>query len=53
MKRLATGVPELDLVLGGGLLPGSLVVIAGGPGTGKTILAEQISFAAATPERKS
>ncbi|MGI9111230.1 MAG: RAD55 family ATPase [Gaiellaceae bacterium] len=53
MKRLATGVPELDLVLGGGLLPGSLVVIAGGPGSGKTILAEQISFAAATPERKS
>ena len=53
MKRVETGVPELDLVLGGGLLPGSLVVIAGGPGTGKTILAEQICFAAATRERKS
>ena len=53
MKRLASGVPELDLVLGGGLLPGSLVVLAGGPGTGKTILAQQICFAAATPERKA
>ncbi len=53
MKRLATGVPELDLVLGGGILPGSLVVLAGGPGTGKTILAQQICFAAATRERKA
>jgi circadian clock protein KaiC len=53
MKRLATGVPELDLVLGGGLLSGSLVVLGGGPGTGKTILAQQICFAVATPERKA
>ena len=53
MKRLATGVPELDLVLGGGILPGSLVVFAGGPGTGKTILAQQICFATSTPERKA
>ena len=53
MKRVATGVPELDLVLGGGLLPGSLVVVAGGPGTGKTILAQQMCFAAATREHKA
>lgn len=53
MKRLTTGVPELDLVLGGGLLAGSFVVVAGGPGTGKTILAQQLCFAAATPERKA
>ena len=53
MKRLPTGVPELDLVLDGGLLTGSLVVVAGGPGTGKTILAQQICFAAATAERKA
>jgi circadian clock protein KaiC len=53
MKRLATGVPELDLVLGGGLLAGSLVVFAGGPGAGKTILAQQICFASATPEHKA
>lgn len=53
MTRLATGIPELDLVLGGGLLAGSLVVVGGGPGTGKTILAQQICFATATPERKA
>lgn len=53
MKRLATGMEELDLVLGGGLAPGSLVVLAGAPGTGKTILAQQICFASATPERKA
>ena len=53
MKRLETGVPELDLVLDGGLPLGSLVVFAGGPGTGKTTLAQQISFTAATPEHKA
>jgi circadian clock protein KaiC len=53
MKLVETGVPELDLVLDGGLPLGSLVVFAGGPGTGKTILAQQICFAAATPERKA
>lgn len=40
----ATGVPGLDAVLGGGLVPGSLVFIAGAPGAGKTILASQIIF---------
>jgi len=53
VKRHATGVTELDLVLGGGLPAGSLVVLAGGPGTGKTILAQQICFANATPEHKA
>ena len=53
MKRVATGVHELDLVLGGGLLAGSLVVVGGAPGTGKTILAQQICFALATPEHKA
>lgn len=53
MNRLTTGVPELDLVLGGGLLAGSFVVVAGGPGTGKTILAQQLCFAAATAQRKA
>jgi circadian clock protein KaiC len=50
MERLETGIPELDLVLGGGMPEGSLVVLAGAPGTGKTILAQQICFTAATPE---
>jgi circadian clock protein KaiC len=53
VKRLATGIPELDVVLGGGLGAGSLVILAGGPGTGKTTLAEQICFANATPARKA
>src|ERR1700736_3280901 len=53
MGRVRTGIPDLDLILGGGLEPGSLVIFAGAPGTGKTILAEQICFANATPERKA
>ena len=51
MERLETGIRELDLVSGGGIPIGSLVVFAGGPGTGKTILAQQICFGAATVER--
>lgn len=43
--NLTTGIGTLDDVLGGGLRPGSLLVIGGGPGTGKTILAQQICFA--------
>ena len=53
MERLATGIEDLDLVLAGGFRPGSVVVLAGAPGTGKTILAQQICFATATPERKA
>src|SRR3954452_12519143 len=36
--RLATGIGELDRVLGGGLVPGSLVLIGGSPGIGKSTL---------------
>jgi circadian clock protein KaiC len=53
VERLSTGIEELDLVLEGGLQPGSLVVVAGAPGTGKTILAQQICFAAGTADRKA
>ncbi len=42
-----TGVPQLDLVLGGGLPRGTLVIILGPPGSGKTTLASQMAFAAA------
>src|ERR671935_1396904 len=41
---LETGVPNLDRVLGGGLLGRSLVMVIGTPGTGKTLLAQQIAF---------
>src|SRR5262245_691154 len=33
-----TGVPELDRVLGGGLVPGAVVLLAGEPGVGKSTL---------------
>jgi circadian clock protein KaiC len=53
MRRVRTGIPDLDLILGGGLEPGSLLILAGAPGTGKTILAQQICFANATLEHKA
>jgi circadian clock protein KaiC len=52
LKRTSTGVAGLDLVLNGGLEPGAVVVVAGTPGTGKTILAQQMCFANGTAERK-
>ncbi|MDL2337733.1 MAG: ATPase domain-containing protein [Pseudomonadota bacterium] len=51
INRLATGVPGLDEVLGGGLPELSFNLIAGTPGCGKTTLAHQMMFAMATPER--
>jgi circadian clock protein KaiC len=50
LRRLSTGVPGLDAVLGGGLPEFSFNMVAGAPGTGKTTLAQQIMFANATPE---
>jgi DNA repair protein RadA/Sms len=37
-ERIATGVAELDRVLGGGLVPASLVLVCGEPGVGKSTL---------------
>ena len=50
IRRLATGVPGLDTVLGGGLPEFSFNLIVGAPGSGKTTLAHQIMFALATSE---
>ena len=50
IRLLATGVPGLDAILGGGLPEFSFNLIAGPPGSGKTILAHQIMFALATLE---
>lgn len=44
LRRVPTGVPGLDLVLGGGLLAGGVYIVMGAPGAGKTILANQIAF---------
>jgi len=51
IAQLATGIPGLDTVLGGGLPEFSFNIIAGAPGAGKTTLAHQIMFDNATPER--
>jgi circadian clock protein KaiC len=51
IRRLPTGVPGLDAVLGGGVPEFSFNLIAGTPGAGKTTLVQQIMFALATPER--
>lgn len=45
MQRVSTGNPALDRILGGGLPRSSINVVMGLPGTGKTILAEQLAFA--------
>ena len=38
VRRMATGIGELDRVLGGGLVPGSLVLLGGSPGIGKSTM---------------
>lgn len=43
LKRLMTGVSELDRVLGGGIVPGSVVLLAGDPGIGKSTLLLEIA----------
>jgi circadian clock protein KaiC len=52
LGRLATGVRNLDDLLSGGLPRCSVTVIAGSPGTGKTILTQQICFHNASAERR-
>lgn len=49
--RLASGIGELDRVLGGGIVPGSVVLVAGQPGIGKSTLLTQLALqVAGTPE---
>jgi predicted ATP-dependent serine protease len=47
IRRLASGVPGLDAILGGGLPEFSFNLIVGPPGSGKTTLAHQIMFSLA------
>jgi DNA repair protein RadA/Sms len=48
VPRLATGSGELDRVFGGGLVPGSVTLIGGEPGIGKSTLLLQVAEALAT-----
>jgi DNA repair protein RadA/Sms len=51
IERMKTGIADLDIVLGGGILPGGVVLLAGQPGIGKSTLLLQIASAIA--EHKS
>ena len=55
LERLSTGIGELDRVLGGGLVPGSLVLLGGAPGIGKSTLTNMVlgNLAAARAARRS
>ncbi len=54
-RRLTCGIGELDRVLGGGIVPGALVLVGGDPGIGKSTLLTQAAhrIAARTPEAES
>ncbi|MGZ6989372.1 MAG: ATPase domain-containing protein, partial [Thermoanaerobaculia bacterium] len=43
VPRIPTGIADMDRVLGGGLVPGSVVLVGGEPGIGKSTLLLQIS----------
>jgi DNA repair protein RadA/Sms len=42
VERMSSGIGELDRVLGGGLVPGSLVLLGGSPGIGKSTLTNMV-----------
>ena len=45
MARMETGIGELDRVLGGGIVPGALILLSGDPGIGKSTLVLQLAAA--------
>lgn len=51
-ERRSTGMMELDRVLGGGLVPGSLVLLGGDPGIGKSTLLLQVAGAVSAGEHR-
>jgi circadian clock protein KaiC len=50
-ERVSSGSAEVDHILGGGFLKNSINVLLGQPGTGKTVLAQQLVFRNAAPGR--
>jgi circadian clock protein KaiC len=52
-QRISTGVPGLDLLLGGGLISGGVYLVMGRPGTGKTTLGNQACFTHATDGQRA
>lgn len=48
--RMSTGVSDLDMVLGGGILPGAVMLLAGQPGIGKSTLLLQVTAHVAQSE---
>ncbi|MDO8207961.1 MAG: ATPase domain-containing protein [Gallionella sp.] len=53
IRRLKTGIPGFDNLLGGGLPEFSFNLIAGTPGSGKTTLAHQIMFSLSKPDNRA
>ncbi|WAW14969.1 DNA repair protein RadA [Peptostreptococcus equinus] len=51
-ERFSTSIPELDRVLGGGLIPGTMVLVGGDPGIGKSTLLLQVSNNLANSRKK-
>ncbi|WAH39101.1 DNA repair protein RadA [Alicyclobacillus dauci] len=51
-QRIHTGLTECDFVLGGGVVPGSLVLIGGDPGIGKSTLLLQLSNSIASQKKR-
>ena len=53
VPRVPTGISNLDELLQGGLPKGSVAVVSGPPGSGKTILTQQICFHNASPKNRA
>lgn len=51
-QRILTGIEEFDRVLGGGIVPGSLVLVGGDPGIGKSTLLLQVCRKLSSAEKK-